>query len=117
MPTVDLTAVTFTPTVRADGIALVDFWASWCGPCRMFAPVYDTVAAAHPDIVFGKVDTENEQELALSLNIRSIPTLMLFRDGILLFRESGVLPESELVELIRRAGELDMDAVRSELGS
>lgn len=76
----------------------------------MFAPVYDTVAAAHPDIVFGKVDTENEQELALSLNIRSIPTLMLFR-------ESGVLPESELVELIRRAGELDMDAVRSELGS
>jgi len=116
-PTVDLTTSTFFPTVKREGIALVDWWAAWCGPCRAFAPVYARVAARHPNIVFGKVDTEAEGALASAFQIRSIPTLMIFRDGILLFAQPGMLPESAIEELIARASELDMDEVRRKVAT
>jgi thioredoxin 1 len=114
---VNLTAETFGPTIEGDGIVLVDFWASWCGPCRMFAPVFEKAAEANPDIVFGKVDTEEEQALAGSLGIRSIPTLMIFRDGILLFNQAGALPGHALDELVGKVRELDMDDVRAQIAA
>jgi thioredoxin 1 len=113
--TVALTADGFFQTVKAGGIVLVDWWAQWCGPCRAFAPVYEKVAARHPDVVFGKVDTEAEGPLASAFHIRSIPTLMVFRDGVLLFARPGMLPESALEELVARTRELDMDEVRRKL--
>ena len=113
--TVALTAETFAPTITKDGIVLVDWWATWCGPCRSFAPVFDAASETHPDIVFGKVDTEREQALAQAAGIMSIPTLMAFRDGILVFSQPGALPAHVLEDLIEQVGALDMDAVRSEL--
>jgi thioredoxin 1 len=110
-----LTAATFQDTVRADGIVLVDFWAAWCGPCRMFAPVFEAASEEHPDIVFGKVDTEAEQALSAAAGIRSIPTLMAFRDGILVFSQPGALPAPALEQLIAGVRSLDMDAVRAQL--
>ena len=115
MATVALTAETFAPTITKDGIVLVDWWATWCGPCRSFAPVFDAASETHPDIVFGKVDTEREQALAQAAGIMSIPTLMAFRDGILVFSQPGALPAHVLEDLIEQVGALDMDAVRSEL--
>jgi len=115
MATTTLTAGTFEPTVTADGIVLVDFWADWCGPCKMFAPVYKGASEQHHDIVFGSVDTEAEQALAGSLQISSIPTLMAFRDGILVFRQPGALPAPALDQLITAVRELDMEDVRRQI--
>jgi thioredoxin 1 len=116
MSTVELTAEAFESTVTAEGITLVDFWASWCGPCRAFAPVFEAAAEEHPEITFAKVNTEVEQELAAGLRIQSIPTLMIFRDGILMFSQPGALPKAALDDLIGQVEALDMDEVRKELG-
>jgi len=114
MSPTELTEATFEKTI-ADGIVLVDFWAAWCGPCRQFAPVFEAAAEANPDIVFGKVDTEAEQYLAQSANITSIPTLMAFRDGILVFAQPGALPAAGLSSVIERVRGLDMEVVKAEV--
>ncbi|OFT98311.1 MULTISPECIES: thioredoxin [Brevibacterium] len=112
MATIDLTAEKFEETVLTDGIVLLDFWASWCGPCRQFAPVYEKASETHSDVTFAKVNTEEEQQLAAQAGITSIPTLMAFRDGVLVFRQAGALPGSALDDLIGQVKDLDMDEVR-----
>ncbi len=113
--TVAITKDTFKQTVEKDGIVLIDWWAPWCGPCRSFAPTYEKVAKKHPDVTFAKVNTEEEQELAGSFDIRSIPTLMILRDRVLIFSQPGALPEAALEDLIGQARALDMDKVRAEI--
>ncbi|MGZ4523590.1 MAG: thioredoxin, partial [Mycobacteriaceae bacterium] len=117
MATIALTQDTFESTVTREGITLVDFWASWCGPCRSFAPVFEKASEAHPEIVFANVDTEAEQSIAASAQIRSIPTLMAFRDGILVFSQPGALPAAALEQVIAAVGDLDMDDVRRQIES
>jgi|SRR5215204_2081790 len=114
MSTVELTRDNFNEFVGGDGIVLVDFWAAWCGPCRQFAPVFESAAAANPDLVFGKVDTEAQPELAAEFNIRSIPTLMVVRDRVVLYSQPGALPGPVLDDLIQQARAVDMDEVRRE---
>jgi thioredoxin 1 len=113
--TVDLTVSDFTSTLESNDIVLIDFWAEWCGPCRMFAPWYEEVSEEFGDVVFAKVDTEAQQELAGSFGIRSIPTLMAFRDGILLYKEAGALPKEALTNLVEQVKGLDMDDVRRQI--
>ncbi|MEP7018860.1 MAG: thioredoxin domain-containing protein [Actinomycetota bacterium] len=115
MTTQALTAATFEQTVLENDIVLVDWWAAWCGPCRMFAPVFEAASAAHPDIICGKVDTEAEQSLAGSAQITSIPTLMGFREGILVFSQPGALPAASLEEVIASIRALDMDDIRAKI--
>jgi thioredoxin len=113
--TVDLTMDNFESTITGNSIVLIDFWAAWCGPCKMFAPVFEKVSAKHPDAVFAKCDTETEQELAAQFGIRSIPTLAIFRDNILLFSQAGALPESALDEIVTKVKSLDMDEIRAQV--
>jgi thioredoxin len=115
MATVDLTLETFETTIKEPGITLVDFWAEWCGPCKMFGPIFEKVSENHPEIRFTKVDTEANQELSSMAGISSIPTLMIFRDGVLLFNQAGALPEPALKDIIDKVQALNMDDVRAEL--
>jgi thioredoxin 1 len=116
MPTVHVTAATFKDTA-SEGLVFLDFWAAWCGPCKMFAPIFEEAASRHPDVVWAKIDTDAEQELAGSFGIRSIPTLMIMRDGIVLFAEPGVVPGEALDDLVAKAKALDMDEVRASIAA
>ena len=113
--TIELTADTFEPTITENDIVLVDFWASWCGPCRAFAPTFEAAAAENSDIVFAKVDTEANQDLAGAFNVRSIPTLMIFRENILVYSQPGALPRAALDDLVGQVRALDMDAIKAEV--
>ena len=113
--TVEITKDTFQSVVSKDGVVLIDWWAPWCGPCRAFAPTYDRVAEKHPDVTFAKVNTEEEQALAGAFDVRSIPTLMILRDRVLVFSQAGALPEAALEDLLRQVRALDMDKVRAEI--
>lgn len=117
MTTTALTAAAFEETVTGNDIVLVDFWASWCGPCRQFGPIFEAASEQHPDIVFGKVDTEAERELAAAAQITSIPTLMAFREGVLVFAQPGALPAPALDQVISAVRDLDMDDVRAQLAA
>ena len=113
--TVEVTSANFKQVAEKDGIVLLDWWAAWCGPCRSFAPTYEKVAQKHPDVTFGKIDTEASPDLAGAFDIRSIPTLMIIRDKVLLFSQPGAMPEAGLEDVIRQVRALDMDKVRAEI--
>jgi thioredoxin 1 len=115
MATINITSENFEPTIKDNDIVIVDFWAEWCGPCKSFAPTFEAVSEKHPDIVFAKVNTEEQQELAASFQIRSIPTLMIFREQVILFSQPGALTEGQLEEVIGQVKTLDMAKVHEEI--
>ncbi len=115
MAVVELTKENFEETITSNDFVIVDFWAPWCGPCRSFAPTYDKVSEDHPDIIFAKVNTEEEQEIAAHFQIRSIPTLMIFREKVIIFSQPGALPEGSFRDLVEKAGELDMAEVHKQI--
>ena len=117
MATVDLTKDDFEKTINDNPIVVIDFWAPWCGPCRGFAPIYEKSSEAHPDVVFAKINTDEQQELAGSFGIRSIPTLMVFRDKVILYQQAGALPGNALEQVIAQAKSLDMAKVHQEIGA
>jgi thioredoxin 1 len=116
MATLELTAQNFEENTDRDGITVVDFWASWCGPCRQFAPIYERVSEENPDIVFGKVDTQANPDLAATFNVSAIPTLMVIRDRVVLYSQAGALPKAAFEDLLQQARDLDMERVRREAG-
>ncbi|MES9904315.1 MAG: thioredoxin [Sedimenticola sp.] len=115
MAVIELTNDDFEKTVTENDFVIVDFWAPWCGPCRSFAPTYEGVSEDHPDVIFAKVNTEEEQEIASHFQIRSIPTLMIFREKVIIFSQAGALPESGFRDLVQKAGELDMAEVHTQI--
>lgn len=115
MATVALTKENFKQTISENGIVIIDFWADWCGPCRSFAPTFEAASEKHADVCFAKVNTEEQQELAAAFNVRSIPTLMVFRDEVILYAEAGALPPAALDQIVEQVRGLDMEAVRKEI--
>lgn len=117
MSTIDMTQETFETTVNKPGIVLIDWWASWCGPCKTFGPIYEQVSKAHPEATFTKVDTEDQPSLAGAFEVRAIPTLSILRDGVLLFHKAGMLPAKALEDLLRQTAALDMEQVKAEIAA
>ena len=117
MATLELTKANFNDTISNNDVVIVDFWAPWCGPCRMFAPTFETVSAQYPHVVFAKLNTEDQQELAASFNIRSIPTLMVFREKVIIFTQAGMLPKAGLEQVVQKSLELDMAIVHAEIAA
>jgi thioredoxin len=117
MATIELTKETFQDTINNNDIVFIDFWAPWCGPCKSFAPIYENVSEKNEDVVFAKINTEEQQELAASFQIRSIPTLMILRQQIVIFSQAGMLPESALEEIVAKTRELDMDKVKADIAA
>ncbi len=115
MATVELTQDNFNQTVEDNDIVLLDFWAEWCGPCKTFGPIFEKVSEQHDDVTFGKIDTDEQQALGAAFEVRSIPTIMAIRDGVMVFKQAGVLPEAALEDLIKQVKDLDMDEVKKEI--